>query len=168
MTETEIIITGGTFEKDYDQHTGTVGFDSRETGLTAVETILNTARAIGANARVLYLVESLEMTEDQREDIAEACLNAEVSRIVVVHGTDTMVESARVTKKWLENTERTVVFTGAMRPHALGDSDAGFNLGFAMATAQQQPSGVYVAMDGQVFDPDNARKNRDTLQFEGL
>lgn len=162
----EIIIAGGTFEKDYFDN-GDLGFYG-ESHETAVQQILEQAKALCHTANVAMLIDSLEMNDGHRLELGEYVMGAVADSIVVVHGTDTMVESARTLADEFEPIGKTVVFTGAMRPHRLGGSDAGFNLGFALATATQQPSGVYLAMNGEVFDPYDTRKNREQGRFERI
>ena len=114
--------------------------------------------------RTVMLVDSLDMSEADRELIAQNCLQAPESRILVTHGTDTMVETARVIASRVEG--KTVVLTGAMVPYAFGSSDGLFNLGSALSFAQVLPPGVYVAMNGRYFPWDRVSKNRKTGVFE--
>jgi L-asparaginase len=116
--------------------------------------------------RTVMLVDSLDMSEADRELIAENCLQAPESRIVITHGTDTMVETARVVASRV--TGKTVVLTGAMVPYAFGSSDGLFNLGSALSFAQALPPGVYVAMNGRYFPWDRVQKNRKTGVFEEI
>jgi L-asparaginase len=110
------------------------------------------------------LVASLDMSEADRELIAQNCLQAPESRIVVTHGTDTMVETAKAIAAAV--TGKTVVLTGAMVPYAFGSSDGMFNLGSALSFAQVLPPGVYVAMNGRYFPWDRVQKNKKTGVFE--
>ena len=104
------------------------------------------------------------MTDEDRDLIAKACGMAPERQLVLIHGTDTMVETAqRLGKAGLD---KTIVFTGAMVPYAMHGSDAEFNLGFALAAVQCLPAGVYVAMNGQVWRWDRVRKNRTLGIFE--
>jgi L-asparaginase len=117
--------------------------------------------------RTLMMVDSLDMTDADRETIARNCARAPEDRIVITHGTDTMVETAR--RPWPGAcTGKTIVLTGAMIPYAFGSSDGLFNLGSALSFAQVLPPGVYVAMNGRCFPWDNVRKNRETGRFETL
>ena len=107
--------------------------------------------------------DSLDMTDADREMLFERIESDENQRIVVTHGTDTMIETARK----LQGIEhKTVVLTGAMQPAKFKSSDAEFNVGFAVAAVQTLPSGVYIAMNGRIFDPDKVRKHRELNQFE--
>jgi len=157
-----ILVTGGTFDREYDEIRGRLSF-----GDTHVPEMLRRGRCrLEVELRTLMMVDSLELTEGDRETIAANCLRAPERRIVVTHGTDTMVETARVLAR--EVGDRTVVLTGAMIPYAFGSSDGLFNLGSALSFVQVLPPGVYIAMNGRCFDWDNVRKNRETGIFEPL
>jgi L-asparaginase len=157
-----IIVTGGTFDKTYDEIRGQLSFDGTHLpemlrlGRSRVETAIET----------LMMIDSLEMTDEDRRRIAERCARCDETRIVITHGTDTMVETARVVAQAVHG--KTVVLTGAMVPYAFGSSDGLFNLGSALSFAEVLPPGVYVAMNGQHFAWDQVRKNRDTGVFERL
>ena len=112
------------------------------------------------------MVDSLDMTNEDRQLIALNCLRVPESQIVITHGTDTMVDTARVLATRVP--DKTIVLTGAMIPYAFGSSDGLFNLGSALALCQVLPPGVYIAINGQVFDWDKTRKNRTTGAFEPL
>ena len=116
--------------------------------------------------RTLMMIDSLEMTEQDRAVIADNCNRAEESKIIITHGTDTMADTARYLADKVPG--KTIVITGAMIPYKFGSSDGLFNLGSAMAFVQSLPQGVYVAMNGKYFNWDNVRKNRKTGQFEEL
>lgn len=149
-----VVVTGGTFDKEYDELRGTLSF--RKTHLPEM---LALGRCL-VKTRVLKLMmkDSLFMTARDRARILAACRAASESRIVVTHGTDTMAETAEVLGRGL--TGKTVVLTGAMRPYRFGSSDGLFNLGSALSFAQALPPGVYVAMNGLVFTWDDVRKDR--------
>jgi L-asparaginase len=157
----EIIVAGGTFEKNYFDD-GSVGFHDVTT-LTAAEAILAQARSFSHAVHVAFLIDSLDMYDEHREELRAYCEASTHDDIVVVHGTDTMVDTARVLAD--AELDKTIAVTGAMRPHRLGESDASFNLGFALASAVHLPSGVYVAMDGEVFDPHHVAKDIRTGTF---
>ncbi len=161
MDETiRIIITGGTFDKDYDELSGELTF--RDTHLPA---ILKTVRlTVPVELEINQLVDSLDMNDQQRHGVVEACVRAAEDRIVVTHGTDTMVETARLLDD--RGIGKTVVLTGAMVPFAVSGSDAVFNLGCAIAAVQLLPHGVYVVMNGRVFPARDARKNTGMGVFE--
>ena len=157
-----LFVTGGTFDKEYDELHGSLDF--RDTHLPEM---LEMARSrLDVHVRTLMMVDSLDMTSEDRTLIAHNCQAAPESNIVVTHGTDTMVDTARVVAAAVP--EKTVVLTGAMIPIAFGSSDGLFNLGGALTVVQVLPPGVYIAMNGQVFDWDDVRKNRDTGVFEAL
>lgn len=154
-----IFITGGTFDKEYDELTGSLFFHD-----THVPEMLRLGRCLlPVEIRTLMMVDSLDMTEDDRRLIAEQCRNAREPRIVITHGTDTMVETAA----WLAKAEtgKTIVLTGAMVPYKFGSSDGMFNLGSALAFVQVLPPGVYIAMNGRCHPWDRVRKDRERGVF---
>ena len=157
-----LFVTGGTFDKEYDEIHGTLDF--RDSHLPEM---LRMGRCrLDVEIRTLMMVDSLEMTEADREVIARSCREVPEVRIVITHGTDTMVETARVLAG--EVAGKTIVLTGAMIPIAFGSSDGLFNLGGALTAVQVLPPGVYIAMNGRIFPWNDARKNRDTGVFEPL
>ena len=157
-----ILVTGGTFDKQYNELAGTLTFKD-----THVPEMLRLGRSrVDVAVRPLMMIDSLEMTDADRRSIADACLASAESRIVITHGTDTMVETARTLARVMEG--RTIVLTGAMVPYAFGSSDGLFNLGSALSFAQTLPAGVYIAMNGRAFRWDDVRKNRETGVFESL
>ena len=157
-----IVVTGGTFDKTYDEIAGRLSF--RETHLPEM---LHLGRSrVDVTITPLMMIDSLEMTDADRAAIAQVCADAVESRIVVTHGTDTMVETAAAIAARV--TGKTVVLTGAMIPYAFGSSDGLFNLGSALSLAQALPPGVYVAMNGRFFPWDRVRKNRETGVFEAI
>ncbi|MDX1645635.1 MAG: asparaginase domain-containing protein [Longimicrobiales bacterium] len=157
-----LFVTGGTFDKEYDEIHGTLDF--RDTHL---QEMLDMARCrLDVRVRKLMMIDSLEMTRAHREIIARNCRDAPEPHVVITHGTDTMVETARVLAGSVEG--KTIVLTGAMIPIAFGSSDGLFNLGGALAVAQVLPQGVYITMNGRVFPWDNVVKNRETGVFEAL
>lgn len=164
MTEepVRIFITGGTFDKEYNELDGTLFFQD-----THLPEMLRLGRClVPVEVRTLMMVDSLDMTEDDRRLIAKHCAAARESRIVVTHGTDTMVETASVLAAEVKN--KTIVLTGAMVPYKFGSSDGMFNLGSAIAFVQTLPPDVYIAMNGRCFPWNNVRKNRDKGVFEPL
>jgi len=162
-TPVRIFVTGGTFDKEYDERTGSLFFKD-----THLRDMLKLARCrVPVEVRTLMMVDSLEMDDDDRELITNQCRKSGQDRIVLTHGTDTMADTARALgEAAIEG--KTIVLTGAMIPFAFGSSDGLFNLGAALAFAQSLPAGVYVAMNGRVFDWGNVRKNRDIGEFEEL
>ncbi len=156
-----ILVTGGTFDKDYDEVRGRLFFKD-----THVQEMLAKGRSrVPVAIDTLMMIDSLDMTEADRALVVDRCRHCEEDRIVVTHGTDTMVDTARAIAVAGLAT-KTVVLTGAMIPYAFGSSDGLFNLGSALSFAQVLPPGVYVAMNGQHFRWDEVRKNRDTAVFE--
>lgn len=121
---------------------------------------------LDVDVRSLMMIDSLEMTADDRRIIVEHCRKAPESRIVITHGTDTMAETASALGR--EEMDKTIVLTGAMVPYKFGSSDGLFNLGSALAFVQTLPAGVYVAMNGRHFRWDRVRKNRQTGIFEEI
>lgn len=157
-----IFITGGTFDKEYNEITGQLYFKD-----THMHDLLELGRnKVPVEIRTLMMVDSLEMTDEDRELIAHQCNHSEESRIIITHGTDTMSETAQFLAQKVKN--KTIVLTGAMIPIKFGSSDGLFNLGSALAFAQTLPVGVYVAMNGRYFNWDNVRKNKQTGMFEEL
>ncbi len=121
---------------------------------------------VDVSITTLMLVDSLEMTEMDREGIAEQCNQCEEKKIIITHGTDTMAETGHILAKKVKN--KTIILTGAMIPIKFGSSDGLFNLGGALAFVQTLPAGVYIAMNGRYFNWDNVRKNKLTGRFEEL
>jgi L-asparaginase len=155
-----LFITGGTFDKEYDELHGRLFF--RDTHLNEM---LRLGRCrLQLETRTLMMIDSLEMTDDDRGTILENCRHAAEDRIVITHGTDTMAQTARVLGG--AALPKTIVLTGAMIPYAFGSSDGLFNLGSALSFVQTLPHGVYIAMNGHAFAWDNAAKNPDLGVFE--
>ena len=155
-----LFVTGGTFDKEYDEINGRLFFED-----THVPAMLEMGRCrLDVHVRTLMMIDSLEMSDTDRELIARNCADAPEDHIVVTHGTDTLVETARVLAAKAKG--KTIVLTGAMIPFAFGSSDGLFNLGGALTAVQVLPPGVYVTMNGRVFEWDKVRKNRSTGYFE--
>ncbi|MFT4093072.1 MAG: asparaginase domain-containing protein [Niabella sp.] len=157
-----IFITGGTFDKEYNMLNGQLYFKD-----THMQELLEKGRnLVPVEIRTLMMIDSLEMTAEDRELIAYQCEQCEEEQIVITHGTDTMDKTAKVLAARVKN--KTIVITGAMIPIKFGSSDGLFNLGSALAFAQTLLHGVYVAMNGRYFNWDNVRKNKQTGVFEEL
>jgi len=155
-----VFVTGGTFDKEYDELTGTLRFNT-----THLPEMLRRGRCmLDVEIEVLMMLDSLEMTAAHRQRIVAACRVATEPRLVITHGTDTMVETAQLLQE--AAMDKTIVLTGAMVPYAFGSSDGLFNLGSALSFAQTLPAGVYVAMNGRCFPADRVRKNREVGVFE--
>jgi len=158
-----IFVTGGTFDKQYNELAGTLTFKD-----THVPEMLRLGRSrVDVSVTPLMMIDSLEMTDRHRAAIVERCQEAGERRIVVTHGTDTMIETARALADSLATIgDKTIVLTGAMVPYAFGSSDGLFNLGSALSFVQVLPAGVYVAMNGRCFEWNRVQKNRETGIFE--
>jgi L-asparaginase len=158
----QIFITGGTFDKEYNYINGALFFKD-----THLPEMLQRGRCtLDIDFKTLMMVDSLEMTDEDRAIIAHNCRRTALQRIVITHGTDTIVETASFLAK-ADIPDKTIVLTGAMIPYAFGNSSDGFfNLGSALAFAQTLPAGVYVAMNGRYFRWDTVKKNRKTGNFE--
>ena len=157
-----IFITGGTFDKEYNELDGKLFFKD-----THLPEMLKLGRCkVPMEIQTLMLVDSLEMTDADRQIIVEQCRKCKEDRIVITHGTDTMEETARVLGKSI--TDKTIILTGAMVPYKFGSSDGLFNLGSALAFAEALPHGIYIAMNGRCFMWDNVKKNKKTGEFEEL
>jgi len=155
-----IFITGGTFDKEYNELNGQLYFKD-----THLSDLLEMGRSkVSVEIRTLMMVDSLTMTAEDRELIVHQCNNCDETQIVITHGTDTMQDTAKVLAQKISN--KTIILTGAMIPIKFGSSDGLFNLGSALAFAQSLPAGVYVAMNGRYFNWDNVRKNKQTGVFE--
>lgn len=155
-----IFITGGTFDKEYNELNGQLYFKD-----THMSDLLEMGRnRVDVEIRTLMMIDSLEMTNEDRELITHQCNQCEETQIIITHGTDTMSHTAKWLAERVKN--KTIVLTGAMIPIKFGSSDGLFNLGSALAFAQTLPPGVYVAMNGRYFNWDNVRKNRQTGVFE--
>jgi L-asparaginase len=157
-----IFVTGGTFDKEYDERRGTLFFKD-----THLSEMLKLARSrLDVSIRTLMMIDSLEMTDDDRELVVHQCQACDETQIVITHGTDTMADTAAALARRVSG--KTIVLTGAMVPYAFGSSDGLFNLGSALSLVQVLPRGVYVAMNGRWFTWDNVRKNRESGVFETL
>lgn len=157
-----VFITGGTFDKEYDEINGRLYFKD-----THLPEMLKLGRCrLEVQIRTLMMIDSLEMTKEDRDLILQNCLKVAETQIVITHGTDTMVDTARVLAEGVKG--KTIVLTGAMIPWAFGSSDGLFNLGSALSLAQALPAGVYIAMNGQYFNWNEVRKNRQAGVFERI
>ena len=162
MLPIRILVTGGTFDKEYNELTGELFFQGTHTG-----DMLRLGRCLlEVEIETLMMIDSLQMTEADRGNILTRCRAVIERRIVVTHGTDTMAETAAVLGQGLRG--KTIVLTGAMIPYTFGSSDGMFNLGTAMAFVQTLGEGVYVAMNGRCFPWDSVRKDKEKGIFESL
>ncbi|MEW6368357.1 MAG: asparaginase domain-containing protein [Acidobacteriota bacterium] len=157
-----LFITGGTFDKEYDEIHGRLYFAD-----THIQEMLRLGRCrYEVQVRTLMMVDSMEMTDADRLVVMENCRQAAEDRIVITHGTDTMADTARILGE--ARLPKTIVLTGAMVPYAFGSSDGLFNLGSALAFAQTLPPGAYIAMNGCCFCWDNVKKNKTLGVFESI
>jgi L-asparaginase len=157
-----ILITGGTMDKEYDPITGELTF--------AKSHLSHMLNQVGCKVKFvleeMMLKDSLQMRSEDRAKILKKCIHCAENKIIVTHGTDTMVETACVLGKNIKG--KTMVLVGAMIPYVFGASDALFNLGCAFSAVQTLPQGVYITMNGKVFTWDNVRKNKESGEFEAL
>ena len=157
-----ILVTGGTFDKEYDELTGRLYFKD-----THVAEMLRLGRSrVEVTIRTVMMIDSLEMTDADRGLIVQNCAQSPEDRIVITHGTDTMTDTAAAIAHAISG--KTIVLTGAMIPYAFGSSDGLFNLGSALSFAQVLPPGVYIAMNGKSFPWDRVEKNRERGEFEEI
>ncbi|MEM9932525.1 MAG: asparaginase domain-containing protein [Bacteroidota bacterium] len=163
MEETiRVFATGGTFDKEYDMIRGALYFKD-----TQLPEMFRLGRSsVNITLRTLMMIDSLDMTAEDREIIARNCIACEEEKIIITHGTDTMVKTAKLLAERVKG--KTVILTGAMIPYKFGSSDGFFNLGSAFAFVQTLPKGVYVVMNGRYFHWDNVKKNLKTGFFEEL
>jgi L-asparaginase len=158
----KIFVTGGTFDKEYNELNGKLFF--KETHLSEM---LSLGRSrIDVHIATLMMIDSLDMTDADRKIISDSCIATPEDKIVVTHGTDTMVETARYLAEKINN--KTIVLTGAMVPYKFGSSDGLFNLGSALAFVQTLPKGIYISMNGRYFMWNNVRKNKSTGEFQEI
>ena len=160
----KLLVTGGTFDKEYDEINGKLYFKD-----THVNEMLRLGRCTAQLAvRTIMMIDSLEMTDDDRQIIINSCQNCDEQRIIITHGTDTICQTAQTLAQNATTTHKTIVLTGAIIPYKFGSSDGFFNLGAAIAFAQSLPEGVYIAMNGKAFEWDKVQKNKKTGFFEDL
>ncbi|MBN2865562.1 MAG: asparaginase [Thiotrichales bacterium] len=158
----QLFITGGTIDKQYDEITGELTFPT-----THLPELLSEANCtLTIEVVTLIQKDSLQMTDEDRVQIEQACINSLATHIVITHGTDTMVETAMRLRTSPALVAKTIVLTGAMRPYKLGQSDAPFNIGSALMAVQLAEVGVWISMNGQLFSADKVIKNRTIGQFE--
>lgn len=157
-----LLVTGGTFDKEYDEITARLIFKDSH-----VDNMLKLGRCrLDVAISTVMMKDSLDMTDADREAIAQLCRDCSSPQILITHGTDTMVDTAAFLARRV--TEKTIVLTGAMVPFAFGSSDGLFNLGSALSFVQVLPPGVFIAMNGRYFSWDRVRKNRESGVFESI
>ena len=158
----KIIITGGTFDKEYNELTGELFFNK-----THVPEMLKLGKSrLDIKMVTLMMVDSLHMTDSDLKIIMEECKNSNEDKILITYGTDKMVKTSEFLSQYIKN--KTIVLTGAIVPYAFGSSDGLFNLGSALAFVQTLPHGVYISMNGRIFNWDNVRKNKENGEFEEI
>lgn len=158
----KIFVTGGTFDKEYDEIRGQLYFNA-----THLPEILRLGRCtVPVDIDTLMMIDSLHMTDSDRSRIVEHCKSCDNKRIIITHGTDTMVETAKAIAS--AGIDKTIILTGAMIPYKFGSSDGLFNMGCALSYVQTLPAGVYITMNGRYFVWDNVRKNKEEGLFEEL
>ena len=161
MMSIRLFSTGGTIAKRYDEISGDLVFDDEH-----IEKILAQGRSmLPIEITQLMLKDSLELDSGDRDIIIDACLKSSQSKVLITHGTDTMIKTAKMLSTI---SHKTIVLTGAMIPYAFKNSDAVFNLAFSIASVQTLPYGVYICMNGQIFTWDNVQKNKEEGIFEKL
>ena len=158
----KIFLTGGTFDKEYNELDGSLYF--KDSHLPEMLT-LGRSR-VPVDLRTLMMIDSLDMSDSDRETIAQNCIKTAEDKIIITHGTDTMVETARVLAEKVKG--KTIVIVGEMVPYNFGSPDGLFNLGSAFAFVQTLPAGVYITMNGRYFKWDNVRKNKKAGEFEEI
>jgi L-asparaginase len=158
----QILVTGGTFDKEYNELDGSLYFKE-----THLQEMLEKGRSrLDLQIETLFMKDSLEFTENERAKIQQACVKASSDRILITHGTDTMTQTAEYLASQIS--DKTIVLTGAMIPYKFGSSDGMFNLGSALAFVQILPPGVYISMNGKIFEAGNVRKNLSKGEFEAI
>ena len=156
----KILVTGGTIDKVYNELAGKLTFDDSHLG----EMLECSRSTVGINTEVLFLKDSLDMNDEDRSLILSKCLECSEDKVMVTHGTDTMVETAQLLGNKIK--DKTIVLFGSMIPYSINNSDALFNLGAALSAVQNKTNGVYIAMNGQVFDFNKVKKNKALGTFE--
>lgn len=162
LPKIKILVTGGTFDKEYNEADGSLYFTK-----THIYDMIKSGRCRAElSIRTIMLIDSLDMAEHDRQLIGDFCRDAEEDKIIITHGTDTMVETAKALAGRSELKKKIIVLTGAMVPYVFGSSDGLFNLGSAIAFVESLPAGVYIAMNGLYFPWNNVQKNKEKGEFE--
>jgi len=158
----KVFVTGGTFDKEYNLITGDLFFQD-----THLKNVFALGRStVPVEIRTIMMVDSLSITDEDRQIILHNCKKTKEDKILITHGTDTMVETASLLARHIK--DKTIVLTGAMIPYTFGSSDGLFNLGSALAYVQILDPGIYIVMNGRCFAWDNVRKNKKTGYFEEI
>jgi L-asparaginase len=160
LMKIKLLITGGTIDKQYNELDGELIFTQ-----SGVEDMLAQGRAkLDISYETVMLKDSLDMNDNDRQQLLESCLACNESQIVITHGTDTMVETSQMLAAGIK--DKTIVLLGAMVPYQFKQSDALFNLGCAVAAVQTLENGVYITMNGRIFNYDEVIKNNELGEFQ--
>ncbi|MBT5078113.1 MAG: asparaginase [Candidatus Marinimicrobia bacterium] len=162
MNPIKIFVTGGTFDKEYNELNGELFFKK-----THLHEMLALGRSqLKVDIETLMMKDSLEISDDDRNLIVQRCFESNEDKILITHGTDTMVKTAKLLASKIDS--KTIVLTGAMIPYKFGSSDGLFNLGSALSYLQSLPHGIYIALNGNIFNWDNVKKNKEQGLFQPL
>ena len=162
MKYIKVFSTGGTFDKEFNELNGELYFKK-----TQLHELLELGRSqLNVKVETLMMIDSLNMTDDERQYIIKKCQKEASQRIIITHGTDTMVETAKILAEHIQ--DKTIILTGAMIPIKFGSSDGLFNLGSALSFVQILEPGIYITMNGRYFNWDNVRKNKNLGIFERI
>ena len=162
MNPIKIFVTGGTFDKEYNELNGELYFKK-----THLHEMLELGRSeLKVDIETLMMKDSLDMSDSDRNSIVKKCFESKENKILITHGTDTMVKTAKLLSAKI--TTKTIVLTGAMIPYKFGSSDGLFNLGSALSFLQSLPYGVYIAMNGNIYNWNNVKKNKELGLFQSL
>ena len=162
MKYIKIFSTGGTFDKEFNELNGELYFKK-----TQLHELLKLGRSqLNVKVETLMMIDSLNMTDDERQYIIKKCQKEASQRIIITHGTDTMVETAKILAKHIQ--DKTIILTGAMIPIKFGSSDGLFNLGSALSFVQILEPGIYITMNGRYFNWNNVKKNKNLGIFERI
>ena len=162
MNSIKIFVTGGTFDKEYNELNGELYFNK-----THLHEMLELGRSeLKVDIETLMMKDSLDMSDGNRNSIVQKCFESNENKILITHGTDTMVKTAKLLAAKI--TTKTIVLTGAMIPYKFGSSDGLFNLGSALSFLQSLPHGIYIAMNGNIYNWNNVKKNKELGLFQSL
>ena len=162
MNPIKIFVTGGTFDKEYNELNGELYFKK-----THLHEMLELGRSeLKVDIETLMMKDSLDMSDSDRNSIVKKCFESKENKILITHGTDTMVKTAKLLSAKI--TTKTIVLTGAMIPYKFGSSDGLFNLGSALSFLQSLPYGVYIAMNGNIYNWNNVKKNKELGLLQSL
>ena len=158
----KILLTGGTIDKSYNESNGELDFKHSY----IPEMLVAGRNTNNISLEQVTLKDSLQMDETDRQAILQACKGSSENKVLITHGTDTMVQTAQMLGE--AKLKKSIVLVGAMVPFVFKHSDALFNLGFSLGALQTLPEGVYIAMNGRVFNWGNVVKNVELGKFESI